>query len=117
MESRWNWETAQRIQTAILQELRQTLGVDAILPEAATKELMLQVSIIISLIHRYTACYIKDKLKHPFLDQNSYLQFQGLRQIQIGCKLQEAATNIKMKDSQESMSPVLGPTLSVSLIY
>ena len=34
---------AQRIQTAILQDLRQTLGVDATLPEMAAKEIMLQV--------------------------------------------------------------------------
>ena len=38
---------AQRIQTVILQDLRQTLGVDATLPEAAAKDLMLQVLTVI----------------------------------------------------------------------
>ena len=36
-------KTAQRVQTAILQDLRQTLGVDATLPETTVKELVLQV--------------------------------------------------------------------------
>ena len=39
---------AQRTQTAILQDLRQTLGVDTTLPEAAAKDLMLQVVIVTS---------------------------------------------------------------------
>ena len=33
----------QRIQTVILQDLRQTLGVDVTLPEAVAKDLMVQV--------------------------------------------------------------------------
>ena len=48
MESRQNRKTVQRIQMAILQDLRQTLGVDTTLPEAAAKELMLQVLAITS---------------------------------------------------------------------
>ena len=36
-------KTAQRVQTAILQDLRQTLGVEATLPETAVKDLVLQV--------------------------------------------------------------------------
>ena len=39
---------AQRIQTAILQDLRQTLGVDATLPKVAAKDLMLQAVIVTS---------------------------------------------------------------------
>ena len=40
---------AQRIQTAILQDLRQELGAAATLPENAAKDLILQVSIIVTL--------------------------------------------------------------------
>ena len=36
-------KTAQRVQTAILQDLCQTLGVDDTLPETTVKELVLQV--------------------------------------------------------------------------
>ena len=39
-----NRRMAQRIQTAILQNLHQLLGADATLPEGAAKELVLQVS-------------------------------------------------------------------------
>ena len=37
-------KSAQRIQMAILQDLRHSLGVDATLPEGAVKDLVLQVS-------------------------------------------------------------------------
>ena len=36
-------KTAQRVQTTILQDLHQTLGVEATLPETAIKDLILQV--------------------------------------------------------------------------
>ena len=39
-----SWKTAQWVQTAILQDLHQVLGVDATLPKNATKELILQVT-------------------------------------------------------------------------
>ena len=39
-----NQRMAQRIQTAILQNLCQSLGADATLPEGVAKELILQVS-------------------------------------------------------------------------
>ena len=39
----WNRKTAQRIQMAISQNLHQTLGVEATLPEDTAKELVLQV--------------------------------------------------------------------------
>ena len=42
-EAAHNCKTAQWVQTAILQVLRQTLGVDATLPETTVKELTLQV--------------------------------------------------------------------------
>ena len=42
-EATRNCKTAQRVQTAILQDLHQTLGVDATLPETTIKELILQV--------------------------------------------------------------------------
>ena len=42
-EAAGNPKTVQRMQTAILQDLRQTLGVDATLPETTVKELVLQV--------------------------------------------------------------------------
>ena len=42
-EAKRNRKTAQRVQTAILQELRQTLGATATLPEEAAKDLVLQV--------------------------------------------------------------------------
>ena len=42
-EATHNCKTAQWVQTAILQDLRQTLGVDATLPETTIKELILQV--------------------------------------------------------------------------
>ena len=45
-----NRKTAQRVQTAILQDLRQVLGVKATLPENATKDLILQVIIITTLV-------------------------------------------------------------------
>ena len=45
MESQCNQKMAQRIQTAILQDLRQTFGVDAMLPEEAAKDLILQVTL------------------------------------------------------------------------
>ena len=43
-EARRNRKTAQRVQTAILQNLRQSLGVAATLPEEAAKDLILQVT-------------------------------------------------------------------------
>ena len=43
-ETKRNCKTAQRVQTAILQDLRQTLGVAATLPEEADKDLVLQVN-------------------------------------------------------------------------
>ena len=45
METKGNRKTAQRVQTAILQDLRQTLGVAATLPEEAAKDLVLQVNL------------------------------------------------------------------------
>ena len=42
-EAAHNRKTAQWVQTAILQDLCQTLGVDATLPETTVKELVLQV--------------------------------------------------------------------------
>ena len=45
-ESRRNRRMALRIQTAILQNLRQTLGVAGTLPEEAAKDLMLQVNVL-----------------------------------------------------------------------
>ena len=47
METKRNCKTAQRVQTAILQDLRQTLGVAATLPEEAAKDLVLQVNLIL----------------------------------------------------------------------
>ena len=43
MEARRNRKMAQRVQTAILQNLRQSLGAAATLPEEAAKDLILQV--------------------------------------------------------------------------
>ena len=37
-------KTAQRIQTAILRDLRQVLGADTAIPEDAAKDLILQVT-------------------------------------------------------------------------
>ena len=45
METKRNCKTAQRMQTAMLQDLRQTLGVAATLPEEAAKDLILQVNL------------------------------------------------------------------------
>ena len=42
-EARRNRKMAQRVQTAILQNLRQSLGAAATLPEEAAKDLILQV--------------------------------------------------------------------------
>ena len=44
-----NRKTAQHVQTAILQDLCQVLGVEATLPENATKDLILQVIITTTL--------------------------------------------------------------------
>ena len=44
-ETKRNHKTAQRVQMAILQDLRQTLGAAATLPEEATKDLVLQVNL------------------------------------------------------------------------
>ena len=46
MEARRNHKMAQRVQTAILQNLLQSLGVAATLPEEAAKDLILQVNLI-----------------------------------------------------------------------
>ena len=46
-ETKRNRKTAQRVQTAILQDLRQTLGAAATLPEEAAKDLVLQVNLIL----------------------------------------------------------------------
>ena len=46
-ETKRNHKTAQRVQTAILQDLRQTLGVAATLPEEAAKDFVLQVNLIL----------------------------------------------------------------------
>ena len=43
-EARRNRKTAQRVQRAILQNLRQSLGAAATLPEEAAKDLILQVT-------------------------------------------------------------------------
>ena len=45
-EARRNCKMAQRVQTAILQNLRQSLGAAATLPEEAAKDLILQVNLI-----------------------------------------------------------------------
>ena len=81
------------MQTVILQDLRQTLGVVATLPEEAAKDLVLQVNLA-----PLTTVLI---IKHHH-NSNRYLIFiviilfffyiQGIRHIQIGCKLQEAAS-------------------------
>ena len=42
-EAACNCKTAQQVQTTILQDLHQTLGVDATLPETTITELVLQV--------------------------------------------------------------------------
>ena len=47
METRRNQKTAQKVQAAILHDLRQTLGVAATLPEEAAKDLILQVNLIL----------------------------------------------------------------------
>ena len=44
-ETKRNRKTAQRVQMAILQDLRQTLGVAATLPEEAAKDLVLQLNL------------------------------------------------------------------------
>ena len=46
-EARYSHKSAQRIQATILQDLRQTMGADATLPEPAAKELVLQVLFMI----------------------------------------------------------------------
>ena len=46
MEAKRNRKMAQRVQTAILQNLRQSLGAAATLPEEAAKDLILQVNLI-----------------------------------------------------------------------
>ena len=46
MEAKNNRKMTQRVQTAILQNLRQSLGAAAILPEEAAKDLILQVNLI-----------------------------------------------------------------------
>ena len=46
-ETKRNHKTAQRVQTAILQDLTQTLGVAATLLEEAAKDLVLQVNLIL----------------------------------------------------------------------
>ena len=43
-EAACNRKTAQQVQTTILQDLRQTLGIEATLPETAIKDLVLQVT-------------------------------------------------------------------------
>ena len=78
---------------AILQNRRQTLGAAATLPEEAAKDLVLQVNLAL-----LTAVLI---IKHHH-NSNRYLIFiviihfflyiQGTCCIQIGCKLQEAAS-------------------------
>ena len=47
METKRNRKTAQRVQTAILHDLRQTLGAATTLPEEAVKDLILQVNLIL----------------------------------------------------------------------
>ena len=46
METKRNCKMAQRVQMAILQNLRQSLGAAATLPEEAAKDLILQVNLI-----------------------------------------------------------------------
>ena len=46
METKRNRKMAQMVQTAILQNLRQSLGAAATLPEEAAKDLILQVNLI-----------------------------------------------------------------------
>ena len=64
METKRNHKMAQRVQTAILQNLRQSLGVAATLPEEATKDLILQVYLIpLSVMSTIT---IQTVISHPW---------------------------------------------------
>ena len=96
-ETKRNRKTAQRVQTAILQDLRQTLGAAATLPEEAAKDLVLQVNLalltamlIIKHHHNSNRYLIFIVIIHFFF--SFFLYIQEIRRIQIGCKLQEAAS-------------------------
>ena len=76
------------MQTAILQNLRQSLGAAATLPEEAAKDLILQVNLIsLSIMSTITIQFVL-----TFLVIIYFLFFlQEIHRIQMGCKLQEVA--------------------------
>ena len=68
METKRNHKTAQRVQMAILQNLRQTLGVAATLSEEAAKDLVLQVNLalltaVLIIKHHHTQTIISYSLQ------------------------------------------------------
>ena len=110
-EATRNRKTAQQVQTAILQDLRQTLGVDATLPETTVKELVLQVI--------YLKEYFFNKNIHMYLrisslshsSQNVTLCiFRGLDGSRLVANSRRLPLNIKAKDLAVSTSPVPVPT-------
>ena len=122
MEETWNRKTAQCIQMAISQNLHQTLGVEATLPEDTVKELVLQVTELQLLFFSFFFVNIRlsivvftmrpQSLKmtiHPL-----YRAYDGSR-LAVGCRRQQP--NIKEKGSSTSTSPLLDQTHGSSLIF
>ena len=92
-KARRNRKTVQRVQTAILQNLRQSLGAAATLPEEAAKDLILQVTYYFYSSHQssqFKSLFIFLVIIHFFFFF-FYIYIQGICRIQMGCKLQEAA--------------------------
>ena len=111
-EATHNCKTAQQVQTAILQDLCQTLGVDATLPETTIKELILQVIyhkeyFFNENIHMY---FRISSLSHS--SQNVTLCiFRGLDRSRSVANFRRLPLNISVRDLAIFTLPVLVPTL------
>ena len=111
-EATRNHKTVQRVQTAILQDLHQTLGVDATLPETTVKELVLQVI--------YHMKYFFNGNIHMYFRISSLLHssqnvtlciFRGLHRSRSVANFRRLLLNISVRDLAIFTLPVLVPTL------
>ena len=107
---------AQRIQTTILQDFRQTFGVDAMLPEEVATNLILQVT---SENKLFTCFFFHSNFNNYNFFSDSNVLSINLRacirsRLDVSCRRLQQYT--KMKDSPEFTLHVQEPILNPSLI-
>ena len=94
-ETKRNRKTAQRVQMAILQDLRQSHGAAATLPEKATKDLILQVNLIpLSVMSTIT---IQTVISHSWYLSISFFLYREsvVYKWVAGCRRQPQNTNTR----------------------